>query len=78
MDPLTATLLLKIIDGIAFAAQYAPAMLNSIRAELTPLQAMIAEGRPPTDVEWARVTAKTDALTARLVTVAAEDADADR
>ena len=73
MDPLTLAFLIKIIDGIAFAAQYAPAMLDKIRAELGPLQEMIDDGRPPTAAELARLDAKTAGLTARLEAVAEAD-----
>lgn len=68
MGPETLLLLVKIVDGIAFAVEHAPAMIGKWRGHLTLVRTLIHENRAPTPAEWDAVdqTAKdqTDALRA--------------
>lgn len=66
MNAGTLLLLVKVIDGIAFAVEHAPAMISKWRSHLGLIRTLIHEKREATDAEWQTVedTAKeqTDVL----------------
>ena len=64
----TLLLLVKIVDGLAFAVEHAPGMIAAWRGHLATVRKIIAENRDPTAEEWQTVEdtakAQTDALRA--------------
>jgi len=71
----TLLLLVKIIDGIAFAVEHAPAMIAKWRGHLALIRTLINEQRDPTDAEWAEVDATASAQTDALRAVVEADAE---
>ena len=64
----TLLLIVKIVDGLAFAVEHAPAMISKWRGHLATVKKIIGENRDPTAEEWAKVDAtakeQTDVLRA--------------
>ena len=64
----TLLLIVKIVDGLAFAVEHAPAMISKWRGHLALVKKIIGENRDPTAEEWATVDAtakeQTDVLRA--------------
>ena len=75
MSGATLLLLVKIIDGIAFAVEHAPAMISAWRSHLGLIRTLIHEQREPTDAEWAKVDATAKEQTSVLRAVVDADAE---
>lgn len=60
--------LTKVVDGLAGAALSVPAAKSAVQAEMTALRAMITEGRPPSDAEYAALDSSMEALKNQLHT----------
>ncbi len=73
MDPNVALLLIKVLDGVLFAIQHAPRLIDRWRGHLGLVKLMIAENRGPTEAEQLTVDADYDRLSNRLQAIV--DAD---
>ena len=66
MGPTTALLMLRVLDLGIMAAKQLPAAVKAARETRADLEAMIREGRDPTDAERRIINARMNLLTARL------------
>ena len=66
MGPTTALLMLRVLDLGIMAAKQLPAAVKAARETRPDLEAMIREGRDPTDAERRIINARMNLLTARL------------
>ena len=66
MGPTTAMLLLRVLDLGVLAARQLPAAVKAARETRVDLEAMIREGRDPTEAERRIINARMNVLTARL------------
>lgn len=66
MGPTTALLLLRVLDLGLLAARQLPAALKAARETRSDLEAMIREGRDPSEAERRIINARVRTLTARL------------
>jgi ribosomal protein L17 len=66
MGPTTALLLLRVLDLGLLAAKQLPAAVKAARETRADLNAMIREGRDPSEAERRIINARMRTLTARL------------
>ena len=66
MNPATLLLIVKLLDILALAALKLPELKARYDATVTRIRTMIAEGRQPSDEEFAELIGECDALTSRI------------
>lgn len=67
MDPAVALLIIKLIDLVAAGVELAPELLARKDAYIAKIEAMIREGRGPTDEEMDELLNESSEITAAVI-----------